>query len=287
MSKSEISQRVFLVGCARSGTTLLQSLLAAHPEIASFPESSFFQNLFAHSEPKRKLLGLASRRAKPRLRDFLTEIGHSETAADISRFLLFPDQLTRRFIHILDQLTVRENKTIWLEKTPTNLYFINYINQQADQPKFIHIVRNGEDVVASLFDVRKKYPKAWSLEPADIDLSIQRWVKDAGISLTYLSEKNHIFVRYEALVKNPEYELKRICNFLNLSFDSSVLKNYRVASKVVSLSREPWKQTVGEAIRSKNSTKFYELFNQDEQNYIREQVSKVDLSAFNQTFLPK
>jgi hypothetical protein len=33
--------RLFLVGCPRSGTTLLQSLLAAHPQIASFPESHF------------------------------------------------------------------------------------------------------------------------------------------------------------------------------------------------------------------------------------------------------
>ncbi|MGC1525664.1 MAG: sulfotransferase, partial [Phormidesmis sp.] len=35
-------KRLFLVGCARSGTTLLQSLLASHPGVASFPESNFF-----------------------------------------------------------------------------------------------------------------------------------------------------------------------------------------------------------------------------------------------------
>ncbi|MGL4503377.1 MAG: sulfotransferase family protein, partial [Planktothrix sp.] len=40
-----IKNRIFLVGCPRSGTTLLQSLLAAHPQIASFPESHFFQSL--------------------------------------------------------------------------------------------------------------------------------------------------------------------------------------------------------------------------------------------------
>ncbi|NJL67494.1 MAG: sulfotransferase [Microcoleus sp. SM1_3_4] len=38
-------KRIFLVGCPRSGTTILQSLLASHPEIISFPESKFFHYL--------------------------------------------------------------------------------------------------------------------------------------------------------------------------------------------------------------------------------------------------
>jgi hypothetical protein len=38
-------KRIFLVGAPRSGTTILQSLLAAHPEVISFPESKFFHYL--------------------------------------------------------------------------------------------------------------------------------------------------------------------------------------------------------------------------------------------------
>ena len=44
-------KRIFIVGVARSGTTLLQSMLASHPEIHSFPETHFFVKL-----PKIKLL---------------------------------------------------------------------------------------------------------------------------------------------------------------------------------------------------------------------------------------
>ncbi|MEM9163612.1 MAG: sulfotransferase, partial [Cyanobacteria bacterium P01_F01_bin.4] len=43
-SKKQIG-KFFVVGCSRSGTTLLQSLLASHPEIISFPESKFFVDL--------------------------------------------------------------------------------------------------------------------------------------------------------------------------------------------------------------------------------------------------
>src|SRR5258706_12754544 len=41
----EVGSRLFVVGCARSGTTLLQSFLAAHPAVLSFPETAVFGRL--------------------------------------------------------------------------------------------------------------------------------------------------------------------------------------------------------------------------------------------------
>ena len=48
------SHSTFLVGCPRSGTTLLQSLIASHPQVYSLPETNFFR-LLLHSEefPRR------------------------------------------------------------------------------------------------------------------------------------------------------------------------------------------------------------------------------------------
>src|SRR5271165_5902703 len=43
--------RLFIVGCARSGTTLLQSLLAAHPTVLSFPETVVFSHLLSEFVP--------------------------------------------------------------------------------------------------------------------------------------------------------------------------------------------------------------------------------------------
>ena len=43
MKNSESKKAVFIVGSARSGTTLLQSMLASHPEVYSFPETHFFR----------------------------------------------------------------------------------------------------------------------------------------------------------------------------------------------------------------------------------------------------
>jgi hypothetical protein len=38
-------KRVFIVGCPRSGTTLVQALLARYPGVHSFPETRFFEAL--------------------------------------------------------------------------------------------------------------------------------------------------------------------------------------------------------------------------------------------------
>ncbi|MEQ8960988.1 MAG: sulfotransferase [Coleofasciculus sp. C2-GNP5-27] len=81
-----LKERIFLVGCPRSGTTLLQSLLAAHPQIASFPESHFFRHLIPEFEPKRRLLGLSSRRGKPHFQRFMREIGHEEMQTYLPKF---------------------------------------------------------------------------------------------------------------------------------------------------------------------------------------------------------
>ena len=276
-SPNPIAHRLFLVGCARSGTTLLQSLLASHPQIASFPESNFFNHLFSHSEPKRKLLGLASRRAKPRLASFLRESGFEDISP--SPFAFSPGQLTSHFTKTLDYLTLQQNKSIWLEKTPSHLYHIDFITQQVHRPKFIHIIREGKDAVASLYDVRKKYPKQWPNEPASIELSVERWLNDVEISLQYVNNSAHLLIRYENLVENPKNTLRKLCQFIEIDFTARMLNCYVETAQQVSLTREPWKFGVAAPIQNANSTKFYTLFTQSQQDYILESISAIDLQS--------
>ena len=275
--RSTASRRFFLVGCPRSGTTLLQSLLASHPQIASFPESNFFNHLFSHSEPKRRLVGLVSRRAKPRLANFFQESGH--TVQSPAPYSLFPHQLTHYFANTLDQLTCYQGKAIWVEKTPTHLYHLDFIKRHIQQPKFIHIIRDGKDTVASLYDVRKKYPKQWPTEPASVDLSVNRWLKDVSISLQYVDDPAHFIVRYESLVANPEAILKPLCRFIGVDYLPDMLSRYAATAQLVSLSREPWKAGVAAPIRNANATKFYCLFSQAEQASILERTSAIALET--------
>lgn len=272
--------RFFLVGCPRSGTTLLQSLLAAHPEIASFPESYFFTRLVPEYEPRRFALGIASKRTKPRFEQFLHDIGRPEMIKILPLFAFSMSQYTRTFVEVLDRVTEEQGKRIWIEKTPRHLYYIDYIENLIKQVKFLHIIRNGEDVVASLYEVTHQHPKAW-LGELDIDECICQWLKAIQVSRTYLSKANHAFVRYEHLVEAPESVLTRICKFLGVDFNQSMLESYSSTAKQVILAREPWKASVSGKIKNANSKKFYELFTEKQRQYIIDKLREVNLNDFS------
>ncbi len=70
-------QRIFIVGCPRSGTTLLQSVLAAHHDVFSLPETAFFCSV----RPSRwvfRRLGLVSRLARRILVRIALDHGRSD-----------------------------------------------------------------------------------------------------------------------------------------------------------------------------------------------------------------
>lgn len=101
---------IFIVGCPRSGTTLLQSMLAAHSTITSFPESHL---LLVTSRSRRgrwlRKLGLVALEMRQRLHQFLHEIGHPELLPPMTYRL---QAFIRQFAQMLEQLTVAQEKTI-------------------------------------------------------------------------------------------------------------------------------------------------------------------------------
>ena len=267
-------KRIFLVGCPRSGTTLLQSLLTAHSQITSFPESHFFRYLIPDRNSKRYSLGIASPKAKPRFEAFLKEINREDMSSYLSDFTIFQYQYIQAFLNILDIITQEQGKTIWIEKTPGHIHYIDYIEKQIKETRFIHIIRNGADVVASLYEVTKKYPNLWG-HSWTLDKCINQWIKDVQISLKYQERSNHIVVHYENLVKNPALVLNQICEFINIKFEPVMLENYHQNTKVIVLENEPWKTSVGDTIRNRNGQKFDKLFAPEQKSYILKNLSEV------------
>lgn len=123
-------KRIFLVGAPRSGTTMLQSLLASHPSLISFPETKFFHYLL--SEP------LAQSFPYRLEKFFIDEIKRPEL---LNSFPGDQSDLKKAnwLIKILDNLAEEQEKCIWLEKTPEHIYFIDYLEKLLPDALFIHI----------------------------------------------------------------------------------------------------------------------------------------------------
>ena len=246
-------KRIFLVGSPRSGTTILQSLLAAHPEVISFPESKFFHYLlydkFAGKLPSRMEAFFKDEIKRP---EFLENFDDSQTV----------ETKTAWFVGILDSLATEQNKSIWLEKTPEHMYFIEDIERLLPNAKFIHILRNGMDAIASMYEATRNFSNLWGAG-WDLNHCVGRWEHAMLTSHKYIKKSNHIFIRYEDVLDNTTKLLGEICNFMGIEYEDEMLLNYKEKASRLSLNL-PWHQGIDRDIKSTKVHKYHNSFNCDE-----------------------
>lgn len=299
-----VKGRFFLVGCPRSGTTLLTSFLAAHPQIASFPETNFFYSITGQYEPRifgrkpsrlidklRKIrsnlrvrlgvafYGIQRPIPSPVMHDLLTDIDRKELQDFFPKNFFLMQHNVDAYTKIMDWLTIEKNKDFWLDKSTVHLGYIDIIERFFPDTKIIHIIRDGKDVVASIYDAAQKYPDTvWGLRYPDLDSCIDIWNKSIQISSKYIDKPNHKLIRYESLVNNPQLVVQELCDFLKIKFDDVMIQDRRKSLQQVSIENEQrWKSSVAEKIKNKNGTKFYALFSKKEQKYIANRLIQIEI----------
>ncbi len=193
----------------------------------------------------------------------------------VPKFPLSVRRYTAAFISILDQLALDQGKIHWLEKTPGHLHYIEQLERYVKGAKFIHILRNGADVVASMYEYTNKDPQAWGGKYS-IDKRIDRWNGDIQRSQKHLGKPNHAFVRYEQLVEQPELILTELCDFIGIPFEATMLTTYPAAADHLILPYETWKHQVKQNIQNTNGTKFKRVFNDAQQHYILQNLKAIE-----------
>ncbi|MEG3898512.1 MULTISPECIES: sulfotransferase [unclassified Microcoleus] len=257
-------KRIFLVGAPRSGTTILQSLLAAHPEVISFPESKFFHYLlydqFAGKLPSRMEAFFKDEIKRPEL---LKDFDDSQTVETKASW----------FVRVLDGLAAEQKKSIWLEKTPEHMYFIDDIEHFLPDAKFIHILRNGMDTIASMYDATRSFNELWGAG-WDLNHCIGRWEHAMLTSHKYVNKSNHILVKYEELLDDKTKTLGEICKFIGIEYDGKMLVDYQEKAANLSLNL-PWHKGIERDIKTSNVHKYHKIFNRNEIRYILDKIKRV------------
>lgn len=268
--------RIFLVGCPRSGTTLLQGMIAAHSQIASFAETHF---LVATGRTRRgrwcTRLGLASPEMKKQLDRFLAAIDQADMRSLFPRHGVWIRQYATALVNILDTLTLGQGKTFWLEKTPGHLHYVAHLERYIPDVAFIHILRNGADVVASLYQVTQDHPRDWG-KGYDMDQCIARWNKDVKLTQRHCHKINHHVVHYERLVQAPQAVLAGVCQFIGVPFESAMITQHSLAAQEFILAHETWKQEAKQNIHDANGKKFDRIFDKEQKAYILERLVRVN-----------
>jgi hypothetical protein len=275
-----------VVGCPRSGTTLLQSTLAAHPAVFSTPETHFFadavgqraERLFAlpptgwRERQRRQLRQLRAqwglihpRAAKRRLASFLRHAGGEDLLARIPPMPLLLAPVARLYVELGDQLARRQGKRWWLEKTPAHLHYLDVVEPYLAGLKVVCVVRSAPDNIASMYDVANRYPDRWRHEYRTVEGCVGRWIASARAAEAQAGRADRMFVAYEQLATDPAATVARVCTFLGLAFDARMIEQRQAAYGHIVHDREPHKQNVREAIASRNGTKFSRLFTRQQQ----------------------
>jgi hypothetical protein len=205
----------FIVGCPRSGTTLLRWLLCAHPRLTVPGESHFIPHFWrAYGDPAN---AEAATKLAARVLG-LERIARWDTGLkprDFADVRSYRDFLHRLFAPILE----RENRVRWGDKTPHYVQEIPTLAGLFPDARFIHIYRDGRDVALSWLAAR--------MEPGNVYKAASLWngwVRQGRADGARLSPGQYMEVRYETLIENPEQIMPEVCRFLGEEFDAAVLR---------------------------------------------------------------
>ena len=264
--------RSFIVGSGRSGTTLLQSMIASHPEIHSFPETQFLNHSIRRRHELQVRLGIATGRESSILSRHLQQVDREDLLSMVSNQFWLSDAI-QMFTDVLDRLAADNSASGWVEKTPEHLFRINLLERYVEHPHFVHIVRDGREVIASM----KKQAQKYDFTQHNVDVYVKKWNKCARITQQHACNSNHHVIIYEHLVKEPERVMQCAFDFLGIPYDDAVVENREVGASLVVAEGQGWVEKVKRPLHTPDP-KFPDLFDPGTQQHIE---ATLDLNTYN------
>ncbi|GJL90982.1 tetratricopeptide repeat-containing sulfotransferase family protein [Hyphococcus sp.] len=214
-SEEERQQRpapIFIVGMPRSGTTLLDSAISAHKNVASAGELPYMT--FA-------------------LNEYLSLKSPSDWTTGA-----LPPELTKVFREKYKaqykDFSVAEAPFI-TDKQPSNFYSVGLIRKVFPEAKIIHIRRNPVEVCFSMF--RRNFSTSWQASTSLENLAdyYSQYVRITDYWRSILGD-NFGFIQYEDLVQDFETNLRRLIDFCELEWDQNCLEYYKQDRTVITFS---------------------------------------------------
>lgn len=206
-------KQIFIFSLPRSGSTLLQRTLMSHKEIVSI------------SEPWILLPQVYSFKTEGHISEYsslLASKGVNDLINNLPNKKLDYYQSLRKFINDLHVKLAKNNETYFLDKTPRYYLIIQEIREIFPDAKFIFLFRSPEQIYSSMINT-------WSNNKLKPFLGSYYDLTEGYEKLSngYLKYKNEsISLKYENFILNPEAELKRIMDYLDLEFDPEIIQRF-------------------------------------------------------------
>ncbi len=203
---------LFLFGLPRSGSTLVQRLLASH------------QAIHTTAEPWILLPHIYATRSNGTYTDYARGVGLS-AITDFCQTLPLGEkdyQLSlRSFILDLYGKASPDGKEYFLDKTPTYHFIVDEILSLFPEAKFIFLWRNPLAMMSSITETWGK--GRWIVHKYHQEL----FAGQERLINAYVRNRDKVeSLQYEALLLNPKRELIRICHYLGIDYHADILKKF-------------------------------------------------------------
>ena len=227
--ENKVNQPVFITGVYRSGTTILTGILGAHKELdISHPSVQYFRYILKKgisTNSYKEIIQSISERINFRygielnIERIISEIEKEISSGGISHKIIYDS--------IMRSLYLNSGKR-WGEKSLLEWRNIPTFLEMFPSGKAIQIIRDPRDVLASYknmtYETGEKY--------LDAIFNCLDSMHHADQYISSLPKERYCLVRFEDLINNRIREVKKICRFLEISFDKDLYKENEIKEGV-------------------------------------------------------
>jgi Sulfotransferase family len=242
-------QPIFIFSVSRSGSTLLQRIVAAHPGVATVSEPWLLLP-YAYAMRSRGIdAEYPHAKMVSAIEDFCEELPRKRQD--------YRDELRRCALSLYEKAAGDSNARYFLDKSPPYCLVASEIIELFPDAKFVFLWRNPLSIVASVIETWE--PWRPTLFPGDLFSGLPRLVA----ARTEAAERAHA-LRFEEIVGGEERPMRELMNYLEIDFDPATLSSFTEVQlhgrtgdptgtkRYSSLSSEPeqkWKRTLANPLR--------------------------------------
>jgi tetratricopeptide (TPR) repeat protein len=212
---SDSQRPVFIIGMPRSGTTLVEQILASHPAAFGAGELPFWETaLHAHE----------------------AAVLHAQTS---NATLL---RLAKEYLHLLETLEPGAQRVI--DKMPGNFMFLGWIRAALPHARIIHMRRDPIDTCLSIYFQHFETAPAYTNDLEDLAHYYTEYSRLMTHWRTILPAGAMLEVPYEELVADQEGWSRRLLEFIGLPWDARCIDFHRTARTIVTASKWQVRQKI-------------------------------------------
>ncbi len=200
---------IFVFGLPRSGTTLIENIIASHRKVSGLGEINYLNKFFNLNFIKNNQLNI----------DFINEFLNND--------------LQKYYFDFIDSFKIKTN---YITDKSLNIYwYLGFINMFFPKAKFVHCQRSPKDNCLSIFKNLFEDGQAWKYKESEL-IEYYGLYREIMVFWNEFLGPKILNIQYEDLIKDNVKQTKNIINFCELEWDDNCLNHHKNNMPIKTLS---------------------------------------------------